>query len=100
MKKPIKKPSKVSKSPPKGWPEIKTFKKLEKKLNGHLPIQLFSDDFDPVQRAKHHLCAHFIIYFQEEKITQRELAKRLEVTESRVSEILATIIISLRLIGS
>ncbi len=88
MKKPAKKPTKTSATPPKGWPSGAVLKKLEKLAKGSLATKLLPEDAGPVERAKQQLCAHFIKYLRDEEITQRELAKRLEVTESRVSEIL------------
>ncbi len=88
MKKTAKKPNKTSARPPKGWPSEEILKEAEKRMKGKLATKLLSDDAGPVERAKHQLCAHLISYRRDEEITQRELAKRLEVTESRVSEIL------------
>lgn len=88
MKKAAKKPTKTSKMPPKGWPTEKTLEEAERKMKGRLATHLLSREAGPVERAKHELCEHFIRYHKEQKISQRELAKRLNVTESRVSEIL------------
>ena len=40
-----------------------------------------------LERAKYTLCKQFIIYMRDHDLTQRELAKALQVAESRVSEI-------------
>jgi predicted XRE-type DNA-binding protein len=88
MKKSVKKPTQTSATPPKSWPSEKILKEAERRMKGKLASKLLSDDAGPVERAKHQLCAHFIRYRRDEAITQRELAKRLGVTESRVSEIL------------
>ncbi len=88
MKKAAKKPNKTSKAPPKGWPSEEIFRAAERKMKGRLATKLLSSDSGPVERAKHELCEHFIRYCQHEEINQRELSKRLQVTESRVSEIL------------
>jgi predicted XRE-type DNA-binding protein len=42
----------------------------------------------PVETAKHEICSLFVRYFNRARITQKEMAKLLDVTESRVSEIL------------
>jgi predicted XRE-type DNA-binding protein len=88
MKKTAKKPTRTSKTPPKGWPSEEIIKEAERKMKGGLASKLLSRAAGPVERAKHELCEHFIRYRRDEEISQRELAKRLEVTESRVSEIL------------
>ncbi len=88
MRKVAKKPNKSSATPPKGWPSEEILKEAEKRMKGKLASKFLADEAGPVERAKYQLCAHFISYLRDEGITQRELAKRLEVTESRVSEIL------------
>lgn len=88
MKKDAKKPTKISKTPPKGWPSEEIIKEAERKMKGGLATKLLSPDAGPVERAKHELCEHFIRYRRDQEINQRELARRLEVTENRVSEIL------------
>ncbi|MBX7231669.1 MAG: helix-turn-helix domain-containing protein [Bdellovibrionales bacterium] len=88
MKKATRKPTKTSKTPPKGWPSEEIITEAERKMKGGLASKLISPDAGPVERAKHELCELFIRYRRDEEITQRELAKRLEVTENRVSEIL------------
>jgi len=45
-------------------------------------------DASAVDRLKYSLCQEFVKYAQERDISQRELAKRMKVSESRVSEIL------------
>ena len=88
MKKAVKKPTKTSATPPKGWPSDDIIKEAERKMKGSLATKLLSKNAGPVERTKHELCEHFIRYRRDEEITQRELAKRLDVTENRVSEIL------------
>lgn len=81
-------PVRYSKTPPPGWPSEKQWKKVERKLAKSLPTKAPPEKAGPVAKAKYDLCEHFIIYHREEGITQREMAERLGVTESRVSEIL------------
>jgi predicted XRE-type DNA-binding protein len=87
MKKRLK-PDRISATPPPGWPSEKTFKEIEKKTKGTLATKLLGPDASPVEKVKQELCAQFIIFRQAEDITQRELARRLDITESRMSEIL------------
>jgi predicted XRE-type DNA-binding protein len=88
MKRVVRKPTKTSVAPPKGWPSEEVLSEAEKHMNRGLASKLLSEEASPVERIKHELCVYFIRYCRDEKITQRELAKRLDVTESRVSEIL------------
>ncbi len=83
-----KRPTKTSKVPPKGWPSDETIKEAERKLKNTMATKTLSPRAGPVEQTKHVLCEQFIYYQIIEEITQRELAKRLEVTENRVSEIL------------
>jgi predicted XRE-type DNA-binding protein len=87
MKK-TKRPYKLSKTPPPGWPTEEQWKEIEKKLARKPASKILSRDANPIERTKYDLCEHFIKYRREEDISQREMAERLEVTESRVSEIL------------
>lgn len=88
MKKPTKKPTKTSATPPTGWPSKNILKEAERKLKNVRPTKLLPKNVGPVERTKHELCENFIRYRKEQNISQRELANRLDVTENRVSEIL------------
>jgi len=81
------KPSKISRTPPPGWPTESEWVEIDKKLGKSKPTKVLAGDASSVDRAKHELCAHFVRYCQEKDLTQRELAKILGVSESRVSEI-------------
>jgi predicted XRE-type DNA-binding protein len=82
------KPTRVSKTPPPGWPGKDQWKEIEKKLGKGPASKMLREDASPVETTKHDICSHFVRYFNGAKITQKEMAKELEVTESRVSEIL------------
>ncbi len=88
MKKTTKRPHKVNSNPPSGWPTHEQWKEFENKTSEITVSKVLSSQASPVERTKQELCTHFIKYRQQEKISQRELAKRLGVTDSRVSEIL------------
>ena len=77
-----------SATPPPGWPSEEEFRRIEKELESELPTIIRGESATPVQKAKHEICRQFVRYVRHEGITQRELAKILGVTESRVSEIL------------
>lgn len=70
------------------YPTEETLKKMDRKLakakgSASLPL-----DASPVDILKHQLCAQFIRYRREHDLTQRDLAKLLELSEARISEIL------------
>lgn len=90
MKKANKKmpPIRYSKTPPPGWPSKEELRRVEKKLAKMLPTRILGDSATPVQNAKYAICSEFVKYSNASNITQREMAKILGVTESRVSEIL------------
>ncbi len=76
-----------SKEPPPGWPSEEQFAKIEKELEKAIASKILLSNANPIDRIKQTLCAHFIRYLQAENLSQRELAKILGVSESRVSEI-------------
>jgi len=65
--------------------ELALARKLTRKARGShdLPANASS-----VERAKYELCQKFVVYMNKNKVTQRQFAQRLGVSESRVSEIL------------
>lgn len=77
-----------SKNPPVGWPSEKKWQEIEQKISKARAIKAPPENISPVEKTKYDLCEQFIIYHQEEGITQTKMAERLGVTESRVSEIL------------
>jgi len=81
-------PVRYSKTPPPGWPSDEELRRVEKKLEKMLPTRILGDSATPVQNAKYAICIEFVKYANKSDITQREMAKILGVTESRVSEIL------------
>lgn len=64
--------------------ELAKGRKLTRKARGShdLPSNASS-----VERTKYDLCRKFVIYMSKHDVSQRELAKQLGVSESRVSEI-------------
>lgn len=77
----------LNKSPSR-WPSEAQLKVLSKSLGHGLTSKMLPENATPVQKIKQDLCAQFVRYMSENQITQRALAQKLEVTESRVSEIL------------
>ncbi len=70
------------------FPSEKELKRIRKKLARTKGTQMLPPDATPLERAKHEICKQILIYKQKKKINQRELAKQLETSETRVSEIL------------
>ena len=70
------------------WPSDEIWKVVEKKLKKLPATKLLSSDLGPVQLLKHSICRQFIEFFNASEMTQKDFAKQLGVTESRVSEIL------------
>ena len=88
MKRKKLKPVEIRTTPPPGWPSEEVWADAERQMRGKLPSRWLPANAGPVAITKQRLCERFIIYSDMENITQRELARRLGVTESRVSEIL------------
>jgi predicted XRE-type DNA-binding protein len=68
------------------WPSEETLGRLDKKLSRVKGSRVVSADADPVERIKHALCEAVVRYCQDHGLSQRDLAKLLDVSESRVSE--------------
>jgi predicted XRE-type DNA-binding protein len=81
------KPVKVSAKPPKGWPTEKEWNKLDKILEKAPGSRVLPSNASLTEKFKYKLCREFVVYLHEEDITQRELARKLDTTEARVSEI-------------
>src|ERR1700722_10476323 len=81
------KPSKVSTKPPKGWPTEKEWERIDKILDKAPGSRVLPPNASVTDKFKYKLCREFVIYLHAEKITQRELGRKLETTEARVSEI-------------
>lgn len=68
------------------WPHENTLKRMDKKLSRTKGSRVLTADADPVERIKHGLCEAVARYCQEHEMSQRDLANLLDVSESRVSE--------------
>lgn len=68
------------------WPAAETLKRMDKKLSRTKGSAVIPAEADPVERIKQGLCEVVVRYCQEHDLSQRDLAKILEVSESRVSE--------------
>jgi predicted XRE-type DNA-binding protein len=75
----------LSKTPT--WPSADELKRVRRLLARKAGTEGLRPDATAMDRAKWDLCAEFVKYIRSEEISQRELAKRLAVSEARVSEI-------------
>lgn len=69
------------------WPSERTLKRMDKKLSRVKGSRGVPTPADPVERIKYSLCEAVVRYCQEHDLSQRDLAKLLDVNESRVSEL-------------
>lgn len=70
------------------YPSEAALKKMDKKLaKTHGSVNL-PPNASPVDALKHELCAEFVRYLMQHKLSQRELARAIGLAEPRVSEIL------------
>jgi predicted XRE-type DNA-binding protein len=65
--------------------ELKSDRKQTNRVRGS---EMLSPDASSLDRTKYDLCKRLLIYMRENNLNQRQLAKRLGVVESRVSEVL------------
>ncbi len=81
----------TKKKPIKKFPSAATLKKVRDKLSdpdytgGNIALP---EDASEVERAKYKLCQLIAKYHREHELTQRQLAKKLDIDEARISEIL------------
>ena len=81
----------TKKKPIKKFPRAATLKKIRDKLSdpdytgGNIALP---EDASEVERAKYKLCQLIAKYHREHELTQRQLAKKLDIDEARISEIL------------
>ena len=81
----------TKKNPVKKFPSAATLKKVRDKLSnpdytgGNIALH---DNASEVERAKYKLCQLIAKYHREHELAQRQLAKKLDIDEARISEIL------------
>lgn len=68
------------------WPKQEDVEAVLKDSKGKLWSRYQADE-SPTDRVKRGICAEFIKYMRKKEITQRELAKRIGVTEAIMSKI-------------
>lgn len=70
------------------FPSSKEIKSVSKKLKKGLASHSLAASASAVDRAKHKLCSYFIIYVEENELSQKEFAELLGIDEALVSKIL------------
>ncbi len=69
------------------WPSDTELKAMDKRLSKATGTADLPPNADLLDRIKYALCGEFIKYCLEHKVSQRELAAELDISESRISEI-------------
>ncbi|MES2801707.1 MAG: XRE family transcriptional regulator [Bdellovibrionota bacterium] len=69
------------------WPDQAELKAMDKKMIKAKGSAGIPANADPLDRAKYSLCAEFVKYCLTHDISQRDVAAKLDVSESRISEI-------------
>ena len=64
--------------------ELKVIRKKMAKVKGS---QGLPPDATPLDRAKYDVCEQILVYMKNKKMAQRDLAKALDTSETRISEI-------------
>ena len=63
---------------------LKAMRKIASKTRG---VEMLGPDASHLDRMKFALCKRFVTYLREHDLSQAELAKKLKITKSRMSEI-------------
>lgn len=69
------------------FPTSKNLDKMEKALSESGGSYILPPDAGAVEKAKYDVCKHILVFMHKKGLTQRELAKKMEIPETRVSEI-------------
>jgi len=73
---------------PKNWPSEEELTRMDKLLAKAKGNRGLPPNATLLDRFKWDLCAEFVKYCVDHDLTQRELAKHLHISESRISEII------------
>jgi len=69
------------------FPSEKELKKMSKKLSKVEGSYVLPSDASALEGAKYEICRHILIYMHRKGFSQRELALKIQVPETRVSEV-------------
>jgi len=71
----------------KKFPSKKELYRMEKVLANTEGSYILPPDAGAVEKAKYDLCKHILIFMHTKGLSQRQLAKKMSIPETRVSEI-------------
>jgi predicted XRE-type DNA-binding protein len=71
----------------KNWPEQKEIERVNKKLSKVTPSKVFDELEDPVDQAKYKICEQFVIYMNNNNLTQNDLALKTEIDKALINKI-------------
>ena len=69
------------------YPSDKEIKRMRTLLSKKEGSYILPPDASAVEKAKYEICKQILIFMHRKGFTQRQLAKKMEIPETRVSEI-------------
>ncbi len=69
------------------FPNEKELKRMRESLEKAEPSYLLPENATKTDKLKYVLCQKFVVYLQKNKISQAELAKKLDMDTARLNEI-------------
>ena len=69
------------------YPNDKELTKMRTELSTGDASFILPQDASAVEKAKYEVCKHILIFMHRKGLTQRQLAKKMGIPETRVSEI-------------
>ena len=69
------------------FPSDEELKRMRKKLGRAKGSYVLPPDSSSVDRAKYEICRQVLLYMRDHSLSQRELAARMKIAETRVSEV-------------
>ncbi len=69
------------------FPDVKELKSIRKKIARAKGTQGLPPNSSPLDKAKHDVCAQLLIYMKRKGLSHREIARVLDTSETRISEI-------------
>lgn len=71
----------------KKFPKASELDKMEKVLSNSSGSYILPPDAGAVEKAKYDVCKHILVFMHKKGLSQRQLAKKMDIPETRVSEI-------------
>ncbi len=70
------------------FPTEKQLEEVRKELDSGTAARLLPKNASPVEKTKYQICEKFVIYRNQNNLTQRDLAKKIKIDEALMSKIL------------